>query len=82
MKIDNQDYAVKADKDGNWSLPMVDKLADGMHVIGLSVTDIAGNISTVTQSVLIDTVIPSSHAQLALESDSGIEGDSLTQKKQ
>jgi hypothetical protein len=42
---------------GGWSLTS-GSLADGMHTILVSVTDLAGNTGHATQSLLLDTVVP------------------------
>ena len=60
----------------------VSKLADGVHSITATATDVAGNVSAAStaRSVTIDTVTPAAPSTpvLAPASDGGVKGDNIT----
>ncbi|WP_353168100.1 Ig-like domain-containing protein, partial [Providencia sp.] len=82
VSIDGQEYSAQADDQGNWSLQILQGLPDGNHLFSVKVMDAAGNQSTVTDSIVVDTRKPSATAKLTSESDSGKEGDNITQDPQ
>lgn len=72
---------VTADGSGNWSVT-ASGLTDGTHTFVAKQTDVAGNLSAASGSlqVTVDTSPPPALAapQLAVSSDSGTVGDSIT----
>ncbi|MEQ5113424.1 Ig-like domain-containing protein [Providencia vermicola] len=82
VSIDGQEYSAQADDQGNWSLQILQGLPDGNHLFSVKVMDAAGNQSTVTDSIVVDTRKPSATAKLTSESDSGKEGDNITRDPQ
>jgi hypothetical protein len=54
-------------------------LAEGKHALSISITDQAGNSTTLQQEVLIDNTAPDAPSNLAITPDSGLSGDFITQ---
>ncbi|KDM90966.1 Ig-like domain-containing protein [Photobacterium galatheae] len=69
LNVGGKDYIVTSDSEGNWSFT-VDKLSEGEHLVTMTVTDVAGNTQTITQSIEIDTTDPV-ESTLHLKNDSG-----------
>ncbi|MBS0356083.1 MAG: DUF4214 domain-containing protein, partial [Proteobacteria bacterium] len=71
----------KADGSGKWSITS-STLVDGSHSLTVKQTDVAGNVSSASSTLTldIDTSVPSEPGtpSLAVGSDSGTLGDSLT----
>ena len=68
---------------GAWSLA-APALAQGVNILAATATDAAGNVSAAsTLTVTLDTVAPATPAapRLAAASDSGVQGDNLTDAK-
>ncbi len=66
---------------GAWSLPVATALSDGTHVVTVTATDPAGNVSPASTALnlVIDTTAPAAPAAtLAAASDSGTPGDGIT----
>jgi len=65
---------------GEWVVTPTTELPDGTHTFSVTATDPAGNVSEpATVDVIIDTVAPASlTALLDPSSDSGVEGDNIT----
>ncbi len=64
--------------DGTWSVTPVTDLPEGKTDISVKETDPAGNTTTATVPVTVDTKAPDLTAQLDPTSDSGTKGDGLT----
>ncbi|WP_172455774.1 Ig-like domain-containing protein, partial [Edwardsiella piscicida] len=64
---------------GQWRIPLTRPLDEGSHDYHVVATDNAGNTSSSTAQVTIDTQAPSAPGGgLASESDSGTVGDGIT----
>ncbi|WP_273846473.1 Ig-like domain-containing protein [Providencia rettgeri] len=81
VKVAEKEYLTKANEQGDWSLTITDNLADGSHVLNVTVTDNVGNQGIFIQSLLVDTTSPAAQATLTESSDSGIKGDHITQQQ-
>ncbi|WP_369309731.1 Ig-like domain-containing protein [Providencia rettgeri] len=82
VRVAGEQYSTTADDAGDWSLALTQPLADGHHLMNVTVTDMAGNSAVLAQSLLIDTVLPASEATLLASRDSGVIGDNITQHRQ
>jgi len=71
LTINNNTYTATVGVDGLWAINVSDVLPDGRHDFQIVATDIAGNQSSVTDSIDVDTSTTVS-ATLALSSDSGV----------
>lgn len=81
VKVAGKEYLTKANEQGDWSLTITDNLADGSHVLNVTVTDNVGNQGIFIQSLLVDTTPPAAQAALTESSDSGLKGDHITQQQ-
>ncbi|UJD88974.1 hypothetical protein FS594_09295 [Rahnella aquatilis] len=76
INIDGTDYPASLNN-GVWSLVCPVELADGIHTITATVTDLAGNSATSgTLDVTVDTAI--SAPLITLSDDTGVAGDNQT----
>lgn len=57
VSIGEATYTTEADAQGKWSVDVTD-LAEGDNSVAVSVTDMAGNISTTTTTLSVDTTAP------------------------
>ncbi|MEC5205908.1 antitoxin (DNA-binding transcriptional repressor) of toxin-antitoxin stability system [Vogesella perlucida] len=64
--------------DGTWTATPTQPLPDGNNTISVKATDPAGNSSTSSVPVTVDTTPPAVTAQLDPASDSGTPGDGIT----
>ncbi len=78
VAIGGQTLTTVAGADGSWSVTPT-ALADGNHNAVVTATDAAGNASSQTLPLTVDTVAPALAGGLAAGSDSGSAGDALTQ---
>ncbi|MBR7890181.1 Ig-like domain repeat protein, partial [Marinomonas sp. A79] len=69
LYVGNQTQTTTVDSDGNWSITL-NTLADGLSTIEATATDAAGNESTLTLPITIDTVTTVTGAMSA-DSDKG-----------
>ncbi len=77
VAIGSQTLSTTVAADGRWSLT-TGALAEGASLARVTTTDAAGNSSTVFMPVKVDTQAPAVTANLALASDTGVQGDSIT----
>ncbi|MCY9861141.1 Ig-like domain-containing protein [Vibrio coralliirubri] len=75
--IDGKEYAVKADRDGNWSVTTGHNLIDDTYQYTIVSEDTAGNRSELEDSITIDTKA-ASLSNIALDNDSNVDGDWVT----
>ena len=78
--VNGTTYSATADASGNWSIS-TSALADGTYTPAITVTDLAGNLSTGNGTPFtIDTALPLASAalQAMAPNDSGALGDNLT----
>ncbi|MDM9284899.1 Ig-like domain-containing protein [Providencia rettgeri] len=78
VDIAGKAYDTQADEKGLWSLPILDALADDVYTFTVTATDQAGNVGRFSESLQIDTQLPSATATLTEGSDSGDKGDNIT----
>ncbi|EML0364382.1 Ig-like domain repeat protein, partial [Providencia rettgeri] len=78
VDIAGKAYDTQADDSGLWSLPILDALADDVYTFTVTATDQAGNVGRFSESLQIDTQLPSATATLTEGSDSGDKGDNIT----
>jgi len=71
VTINANNYVTTVNADGTWSLQVTDTLPDGDHTYTVLSTDIAGNSSSASGSLTIDTET-TVDAALAIASDSGV----------
>ncbi|MGL5336364.1 MAG: Ig-like domain-containing protein, partial [Enterovibrio sp.] len=76
IKIGSKTYQLEA-KNGEFSFTLPTKIADGKYEVSLVAVDAAGNETIVKQTITIDTE-NSFEVSLQGASDSGVEGDWLT----
>ncbi|MEZ2683186.1 Ig-like domain-containing protein, partial [Providencia rettgeri] len=74
------DYPTKANKNGEWSIQL-NELADNVYTYRVIVTDLAGNKNEFSDQLQIDTKLPSTVATLTKGTDSGVQGDNITNNK-
>ncbi|NNE12794.1 MAG: hypothetical protein HKN41_11195, partial [Ilumatobacter sp.] len=55
LTVDGQTLAGLVDAEGSWSITVPAALADGVHSVEVTATDLAGNIATATQDLTVDT---------------------------
>lgn len=67
-----------ANADGQWYLSPGTNLPDGIYHYQVTATDEAGNTATVNNTVTIDTTAPDATFALSVATDSGQQGDFLT----
>ena len=79
VTIDNNEYATNVDANGSWSVTTTKPLTDGKYTVNISVTDIAGNINSITEEITIDLTNPTSFVA-NLINDSGIDNSDLITK--
>ncbi len=77
VQVGGQTLTAVADANGAWSVTP-EALADGSHDAVVTARDAAGNTSSQTLTLVVDTAGPALAAALAADSDSGAAGDSLT----
>jgi len=58
LAVAGQTFAAAPDADGNWSVEVPSALSDGVNTVTVTVLDCAGNTSTDTATVTVDTVAP------------------------
>ena len=58
LAVAGQTFAAAPDADGNWSVEVPSALSDGANTVTVTVLDCAGNTSTDTATVTVDTVAP------------------------
>lgn len=59
LEVDGQAQTINCKADNTWrSAPLSSSLTDGDYTVSLTLTDLAGNVTTKTQELEIDTVIP------------------------
>ncbi|MEQ4643227.1 Ig-like domain-containing protein [Providencia rettgeri] len=78
--VGQKDYPTKADKNGEWSVQL-NELADNVYTYRVIVTDLAGNKNEFSDILQIDTQLPSTVATLTKGTDSGVQGDNMTNNK-
>ncbi|WP_272513577.1 Ig-like domain-containing protein, partial [Providencia sp. PROV215] len=78
--VGQKDYPTKADKNGEWSIQL-NELADNVYTYRVIVTDLAGNKNEFSDILQIDTQLPSTVATLTKGTDSGVQGDNMTNNK-
>lgn len=78
-EVINPNTVATVDANGNWSfdLPALDN-GDGNYVYVIRLTDIAGNTQEITNTIQLDTTNPTLTSGLDSDSDSGAEGDFIT----
>ncbi len=59
VTINGTDHTATNNGDGTWSLPITDTLPEGDTVITVVATDPAGNTSSETETIVVDTIAPS-----------------------
>ena len=59
VTVNGVDITATNNGDGTWSLPLTDTLPEGDNVITVTATDPAGNTTTESGTIVIDTVAPS-----------------------
>ncbi|EGR2227722.1 hypothetical protein DZF79_05635 [Vibrio parahaemolyticus] len=80
LTIAGRTYNIAPNPDGTWEFVVPDKISDGKYTYTFVAEDTAGNKSDpYTDEVTVDTTIDGM-ATLAQESDSGEQGDNLTNK--
>ncbi len=75
--IAGQTLTTVAGADGTWSVTPI-ALADGPHTAVVTARDAAGNASSQSVAVVVDTAAPALDSALEAASDSGVAGDGLT----
>ncbi|HDD9287185.1 TPA: Ig-like domain repeat protein, partial [Escherichia coli] len=78
LAIGSSVYTFAADASGRWSFTLPEQLQDGVHQYTLTATDIAGNISTGTGSVTIDTTGPELTQQIDPSSNNMVSDDVIS----
>ncbi|TOD83327.1 Ig-like domain-containing protein, partial [Vibrio parahaemolyticus] len=82
LTLNNVEYTVKANSDGQWTFTPPDDLNDGLYSYAYKVTDAAGNVSdTATGSFTVNTQAPALSYNLDTAHDSNIVGDNITNDK-
>ncbi|WP_392421772.1 Ig-like domain-containing protein [Edwardsiella piscicida] len=71
VRLGGNAYEIIADPQGNWELTINPALGDGNHEFTVQITDIAGNVSSQSGNLTIDTQAPTITASLSSDSDSG-----------
>jgi hypothetical protein len=74
LSIDGTSYSATVDENGSWSIKVESPLDDGVYNYDIRVTDVAGNQSTDSAIITIDTLMPSIDSftgGLATDNDSG-----------
>lgn len=71
-----------ADKEGNWFVSPGTNLNDGTYDYVVTASDEAGNTATVNKTFTIDASAPDATFTLSAASDSGMQGDFLTNNTQ
>ncbi|MBU2895686.1 Ig-like domain-containing protein [Vibrio hepatarius] len=80
LTVAGRTYNITPNPDGTWEFVVPDKISDGKYTYTFVAEDTAGNKSDpYTEEVTVDTTIDGM-ATLAQESDSGEQGDNLTNK--
>ncbi|GAA0825714.1 hypothetical protein GCM10009112_02170 [Marinomonas arenicola] len=70
--------AVTADADGNYSITIPAALDEGSNDLTVKAVDVAGNETTITQNVTVDTSVSSLTADITDATNSGSNDDSIT----
>ncbi|WP_370602687.1 Ig-like domain-containing protein (plasmid) [Citrobacter cronae] len=71
-------HTLTADAQGTWNLTLPDSLADNTYIYTVTATDKAGNTSSTEHQFTIDTTAPATTLVLSSDTDSGTQGDFLT----
>ncbi len=82
VRINSKEYTVVADSAGKWSVPVVHALPDGQHSYEVIATDLAGNQTTVSDSLVVDTVMNLTGSLDALSDSGASNSDQITNKTQ
>ncbi|CAH7353464.1 conserved hypothetical protein [Vibrio chagasii] len=78
LTVGGNDYDIDVNPDGSWSFQISPALEDGLYEVSLYTIDLAGNEKTISlQDLVIDTIPPES-SDVELVSDSGVQGDWIT----
>ncbi|EJM7149699.1 Ig-like domain repeat protein [Vibrio parahaemolyticus] len=82
LTLNNVEYTVKANSNGQWTFTPPNDLTDGSYSFDYKVTDAAGNVSgTATGSFTVNTQAPALSYNLDPAHDSNIAGDNITNIK-
>ncbi|EKO1001821.1 Ig-like domain repeat protein, partial [Salmonella enterica subsp. enterica] len=75
-------YTTTANAEGQWSVTLSDSLPDGNYLYSVSATDIAGNVITDTNELIIDTIAPAQlTGSLSADSETGRAGSNITNEQ-
>ncbi|MEX1122523.1 MAG: Ig-like domain-containing protein, partial [Balneolales bacterium] len=58
VTVDDEEYTAEVDADGNWAINITTTLDDGKYIVEVTITDDAGNTTTDTADLIIDTTEP------------------------
>ncbi|MGI5924261.1 MAG: Ig-like domain-containing protein [Lentisphaeria bacterium] len=72
--------ATKTCKDDDQAFSLAFNLAEGVHDLVITTEDVAGNSTTLEQTVVIDNTPPDAITNLEIAPDTGIAGDFITQQ--
>ena len=78
VTINGMTLTTVADKDGKWFVSPGSNIPDGTYTYEVVATDEAGNAATIKNTLTIDTTAPATTLVLSSDTDSGMQGDFLT----
>ncbi|EEK8096539.1 Ig-like domain repeat protein, partial [Salmonella enterica subsp. enterica serovar Javiana] len=78
LTINGMTLTTVADKDGKWFVSPGSNIPDGTYTYEVVATDEAGNAATIKNTLTIDTTAPATTLVLSSDTDSGTQGDFLT----
>ncbi|MBU5388914.1 Ig-like domain-containing protein [Citrobacter cronae] len=78
LTINGMTLTTVADKDGKWFVSPGSNIPDGTYTYEVVATDEAGNVATIKNTLTIDTTAPATTLVLSSDTDSGTQGDFLT----
>ncbi|TYL48410.1 Ig-like domain-containing protein [Marinomonas sp. IMCC 4694] len=77
--MDNTSFTTTVSSTGNWSLSLPERTMNGTYAYQVTQTDLAGNVSLLTRSFVLDTTAPTIQGGLVQQDDSGrSNSDSMT----
>lgn len=82
LVIADKTYTTTVKEDGSWQIKLDEALADSDYSYTITVTDVAGNKLTEQGNVIIKSEAPVVSVELENDSDSGAEGDWITNVQQ